>query len=370
MRLWTHAPYAVAVDDILQDRVRAIDARVAATLTETAKAIAPAGIAATELIKQIAASSAGGKRLRAQLVAASHAAHRGHEEDAAIGIGAAVELFQTAALLHDDVLDDSDTRRGRPAAHKVLADSHRQHGWLGSADDFGAAAGILAGDVALMAAHRALLEATRLIERDAATMVSRLFADMAELVTAGQYLDMRVAVQPLESLGSQEAAIRDVMRSKTASYSAEFPLALGAACAGAPAASIAAVRDLGVPIGVAFQLRDDVLGLTGTPQVTGKPAGDDIREGKRTMLVWRAWTVTDAAGRDCLRETLGRRDASDIEVATAVAVILGTDALDRVEAEIDSLARDASARLDVLDLDPAASRQLNALFDAATDRSA
>jgi len=370
VRLCTQALYAGHVNNLLTDRARAVDSRVAATLAATAEAASPAGVAATELTDQIAVSSAGGKRLRAQLIAAAHDAHRGSHADAAIGLGAAVELFQTAALLHDDVLDDSDTRRGRPAAHRVLAEVHRGRGWLGSADDFGAAAGILAGDLALMAAHRALFDATRELNPESAATVSGLFASMAELVTVGQYLDMRVAAEPLASLGEQEAAIRSVMRTKTASYSAEFPLALGAACAGSSAQAVLMMREIGLPLGVAFQLRDDVLGLTGTPAVTGKPAGDDIREGKRTMLVWRAWEVTNAAGRDCLQSTLGRRDASDADVSAAVKVIVATDALDLVEREIDALARDASTRLASLDLEPGAVKVLATLFNAATDRSA
>jgi geranylgeranyl diphosphate synthase type I len=318
---------------------------------------------------QITLSAAGGKRLRALLINASHTAHRGTAYESATGIGAAVELFQTAALLHDDVLDDSDTRRGQPAAHRLLARLHAKNGWLGSADDFGAAAGILAGDLTLMSAHRALAVAAQGLESVTGATVQSLFADMAEMVTMGQYLDMRLAAQPLDSLPNQEEAIRTVMRTKTASYSAEFPLALGCACARGTQEDIAAVREIGVPLGVAFQLRDDVLGLTGAPEITGKPAGDDIREGKRTMLVWHAWNVTDASGRDRLRSTLGNREASDEAVAEAVATIAATDALQLVETEISSLADEATARLRERDLDAAGTQALITLFSAATQRN-
>lgn len=358
------------MDKLLSTRTTAVDQAIAATLATTKAAISVAGSAAAEITDQIAASAAGGKRLRAQLIIAAHDALGGHDDQAAHGIGAAVELFQTAALLHDDVLDDSDTRRGHPAAHRSLAGVHRTQDWLGSADDFGAAAGILAGDLALMSAHRALAVASDRLPRHQGTLVRELFADMAEMVTIGQYLDMRVAAQPLDTLPQQEPAIRSVMRTKTASYSAEFPLALGAACAGATETTVQAMRTIGVPVGVAFQLRDDVLGLTGSPLVTGKPAGDDIREGKRTMLVWRAWEATDSTGRTCLRATLGRRDAGDADVAAAVAVISATDAIDRVEAEISLLARDAITQLGALDLDPGAQDRLATLIHAATDRSA
>jgi geranylgeranyl diphosphate synthase type I len=354
---------------LLSARARAVDARVTSTLAATSGAIVAAGAPAAEIMEQIAQTSLGGKRLRAQLIIAACDAHGSADSDAAVGIGAAVELFQTAALLHDDVLDDSDTRRGRPAAHRALASLHRSNHWMGDGDSFGAAAGILAGDLALIAAHRALANATALIDEARGSTVRTLFADMAELVTVGQYLDMRVAAQPLSALPDQESAIRDVMRTKTASYSAEFPLALGAACAGASAEQIDAVRAIGVPVGVAFQLRDDVLGLTGSPEVTGKPAGDDIREGKRTMLVWRAWTVADDAGRGFLRQTLGRRDASNEDVRAAVAQISTTDAIDRVEVEIDALARNAVSQLERLALRPAATELLVTLIHAATNRT-
>lgn len=358
------------MDTLLTARAAAVDERVGATLSTTRGATSIAGPAAAEILDQITTSSAGGKRLRAQLIVAAHHAYEGHYESSAFGIGAAVELFQTAALLHDDVLDGSDTRRGRPAAHRSLASLHRDNDWLGDSDDFGASAGILAGDLALIAAHRALAEASEPLPSPRGAQVRELFASMAEMVTIGQYLDMRVAAQPLNSLPQQEDGIRDVMRTKTASYSAEFPLALGAACAGAPAPAVATMRSIGVPVGVAFQLRDDVLGLIGSPAVTGKPAGDDIREGKRTMLVWHAWGETDAAGRDCLRATLGQRDASDADVAQAVAVIAATDALEHVETQIGTLARDAISQLQGLSLNSEATHLLATLVRAATDRAA
>lgn len=357
------------MDTQIEQRAQIVDARVRDTLAASQAAVEPVGAARSDLLDQIAASSVGGKRLRAQLVLASHSAHRGTNDDCAAGVAAAVEIFQTAALLHDDVLDDSDTRRGRPSAHRVLANFHRDNGWLGSSNDFGAAAAVLAGDITLVAAHRALWSASESLTAPAAAMTTRLFADMAELVTMGQYLDMRTAAQPIDTIATQESQIRSVMRSKTASYSAEFPLALGAACAGGDAGSIASMRAIGLPLGIAFQLRDDILGLTGSPAVTGKPAGDDIREGKRTMLVWHAWSRTDDTGRRVLAETLGHRGATDSQVQDAVDVVRATDALDKVEDEIATLAQKSIADLQALDLDHDAVDILVYLFKAATDRS-
>jgi geranylgeranyl diphosphate synthase type I len=162
---------------------------------------------------------------------------------------------------------------------------------------------------------------------------------MMELVTVGQYLDMRIAATPLSDLDGQLDAIRSTMRAKTASYTAEFPLALGASAAGADAAAVARARDAGLPAGIAFQLRDDLLGLVGDSSVTGKPVGEDIREGKRTVPLWLAWTRADAGARELLQRTVGNAHASEAEVAAAIAVIENSGAIAEVEAEIDELTR-------------------------------
>lgn len=290
----------------------AVDSRVSATLDATALAVHPVGVAADELLSQIRTLSRGGKRLRAMLLLASHAGHGGERDAAAVEIAAALELFQSAALLHDDVLDGSDTRRGQPSAHRALAALHAGSAWVGDSLEFGKAGAILAGDIALMASARALTAALPDAPVEIRRTVTSLFADMSELVTAGQYLDMRIAAQPLSVLEDQEAEIRATMRSKTASYSAEFPLALGAATAGADDEAVAAVRAVGVGLGIAFQLRDDVLGLTGSPGTTGKPAGDDIREGKRTLIMWHAWTHCTEAQRSLLTSTVGNADRKSV----------------------------------------------------------
>ncbi|WP_062079305.1 polyprenyl synthetase family protein [Demequina globuliformis] len=347
----------------------ATDATITATLDATVQACQPAGAPVADIMTPLREFAAGGKRLRALLVFASHEAHRGQRADAVAHLAAAVELFQTAALLHDDVLDGSDTRRGRPAAHRQIEAAHRGAQWEGSSQAYGTAGAILAGDLSLMAAHRACARAAESAHAKG-PVVASLFATMAELVTAGQYADMRAAVQPLESLGSQRDEIVTVMRSKTASYSAQYPLMMGAALADASDARVARLSEAGVDLGVAFQLRDDVLGLTGAPEVTGKPAGDDIREGKRTLLVWHAWSHGSHATRELLRDVLGHRDASASAVAEAVDAIAASGALDAAEEEIDRLATRANVALADADLDQAGWETLRSLTDAVVRRVA
>jgi len=354
-------PYAGRMDARIDDPAAAIASRVARILDWTRDAMGPAGPAATDLHVRLAESSEGGKAFRGRLLLAAHVACGGPEPDAALDVAAALELFQTAALIHDDVLDGSDLRRGRPAAHRVFEAAHRDAGWVGDAAAYGRAGAILAGDVALVAAQRASTVAAR----RAGDRVADLFDEMAVLVTAGQHLDMRVAVSPLDALPGLEGRIRQTMRSKTASYTAEFPLALGAAVAGADDAAVAALRAAGVPLGIAFQLRDDVLGVAGSPEVTGKPVGDDLREGKRTLLVWHATTRGSAAEREAVLAVLGRDDAPVAAVEAAVEALRSSGALAFVETEIaDHAARARAALADAL---PDATGVLT-LVDAAVDR--
>lgn len=321
----------------------------------------PAAPADRDIHARLASSATGGKAFRGRLLLAAFRACRGTDVDAAIELAAALELFQTAALIHDDVLDGSDTRRGRPAAHRVFEAQHRDSGWIGDAGAYGRAGAILAGDVALVAAQRAATLAARRV----GDAVADLFDEMAVLVTAGQHLDMRVAVSPTADIPLLEGDIRATMRAKTASYTAEFPLALGAAAAGASGGTVAALRAAGIPLGIAFQLRDDVLGVAGSPRLTGKPVGDDVREGKRTLLVWHTVSHGTDAERDALLAALGDRRATADAIEAALVAMETSGAMARVEQEIEThagAARDALTSA----LDDAA--PVLALVDAAVDR--
>jgi geranylgeranyl diphosphate synthase type I len=328
-----------------------VDGAILATLAELAASVKVVGPAGEDLTRAIARVTEGGKRVRSTMLIASHHAHAGSHHHAAVTLAAALELFHGAALLHDDVLDDSDTRRGAPSAHRAIEALHMERGWQGDASAFGRAGAILAGDLALMASARALHAAASRLPEESRENVTRLFLAMSDLVTAGQYLDMRTATQPLDELPHQEGDIRATMRAKTASYTCEGPLTLGAAVAGASDAQIAAIREIGIPLGIAFQLRDDVLGLVGTA-ATGKPSGDDVREGKRTLVLWLAWTRGTEAQRAAIRRALGVRDASPAAVRDAIAAITATGAIDAVELEIATTTARARAALAGLGLVP------------------
>lgn len=356
------------MDEEIDEWRDGVNRTILATLGSVTAAMVPVGAASHDITRTIANVAEGGKRLRSILLLASHHAHGGTSPHAAVALGAALELFHTGALLHDDILDDSDTRRGQPSAHRRFASHHKDKGWEGDPLAFGNAGAILAGDVALMAATRALHTATALLPSPASGQTADLFHDAVDLVVAGQYLDMQLAAQPIDDLDHQEADILTTIRAKTAAYTCEAPLALGAASAGADKAAIDGVREAGMHLGLAFQLRDDVLGITGDPSVTGKPSGDDIREGKRTLLVWYAWGRADQGQRSTLKKALGVRAAPDSDVAAAVEVVRQVGALDAVEEEISSTLILALDRFERLRLEEPYASLLRRIAKDAVDR--
>ena len=352
------------VDDALR---RACEG-LADELTSTHPDAAPLARATEELV-------AGGKRLRAAFCYWSWRAHGGDPQDprrdVVLRAGAALELFQAAALFHDDVMDGSDTRRGRPAAHRAFAARHRAGGWSGDADRYGENAAILLGDLALIASHRELGDAFGALPADVAARSRGVFGRMQTEVIVGQYLDVHAQVLPWgEDPAADEARARAVVRSKSARYSVEHPVALGAALAGADDAAIRATSAFGLPVGEAFQLRDDVLGVFGDSRVTGKPAGDDLREGKRTVLVVRAAAAASPEDRALLLDRLGDPDLDAATVDLLRGVLERTGALASVEALVDELAAQASDALAASGLDEPGATMLGRLARAAVARVA
>ncbi|MCB7137261.1 polyprenyl synthetase family protein [Cellulosimicrobium marinum] len=322
---------------------------------------------------------AGGKRLRAAFCYWSWRAHGGEPDDprraVVLRAGAALELFQAAALFHDDVMDASDTRRGNPTAHRAFAARHRAETWTGDPDRYGENTAILLGDLALIASHRelgdALADVAAGVPADVAARARDVFGRMQTEVTVGQYLDVHAQVLPWgEDPEADEARSRAVVRSKSARYSVEHPVALGAALAGADDAAVRATSAFGLPVGEAFQLRDDVLGVFGDARVTGKPAGDDLREGKRTVLVVRALAAAGPADRELLLSALGDPDLDVATVDRLRDVLVRTGALASVESLIDDLGEQAERALRSAPLAEPGARMLHLLAHAATRRAA
>ncbi len=330
------------------------------------RSLTPIAGPTVDILEPLAVLASKGKRLRSTLLMMSHAAAGGGREDAALQVAAALELFQVAALVHDDVLDDSDTRRGLPSTHRVIEGLHQASGWRGDAARFGTNGAVLAGDLALMACMGELVAALAGIEESVASAVGERFTSMAMVCTAGQYLDLRLAAQPVELLADEREAILAVMRAKTASYTTVGPLAIGAALAGCAPEAADAWANVGLPLGVAFQLRDDVLGVIGSQAETGKPTGDDLREGKRTLLLGHAFSVADAHDRQLLLNAIG---GDDNAVALAADVMVRSGTIDSAESEISRHTSEAIAGLEAIPMDAKIRSELTELFGAMSGRA-
>jgi geranylgeranyl diphosphate synthase, type I len=328
-----------------------------------------------EFVDHLVDLTSGGKRIRP---AFCYAGWLGAGGDPALLIGdgeataeptpiaraaAALELLQTSALIHDDLIDASDTRRGRPAAHVRLADEHRRAGYPGDADRFGANAAILLGDLAQAWADEALRCCGLPTPQVLAGL--RCFDTMRTEVITGQYADVVAEADP----GTTPDRAMLVLRFKSGRYSVLRPLELGGLLADASEAVLLAYRAVGDPVGEAFQLRDDLLGVFGDPQVTGKPAGDDLRQGKRTVLVTLAQRAADTGQRERLDAFLGDRELTAAQTDEARQILTDSGAVAEVERLIATRVAEAEAALADAPLEPAGKDFLAGLIVASAHRS-
>jgi len=313
----------------------------------------------------------GGKRLRPAFAywgwrAVADDPGPGGVTEGALQLFAALELLQACALVHDDVIDASDTRRGMPTVHRHFAALHRSREWHGSPERFGVSAAILLGDLSLSWADD--MVATAALPEDARVRVRRVWSDIRTEVLGGQYLDIVAESSGADSI---ESAMR-VNMFKTASYTVTRPLQLGVASAADRPDVQALFHGVGTDIGIAFQLRDDILGVFGDPAITGKPSGDDLRSGKRTVLLAEAVERaerSDLLAAKLLRTSIGTQ-LTDAQVAELCAVIESVGALAAVEDHIDMLTRRALDTLATAPIDATARTGLTGLARLVADRSA
>jgi geranylgeranyl diphosphate synthase type I len=345
-----------------QERVQAA---LDAFLDGMADRLSPLGPDATRLLDRARVSVSGGKRLRASFCYWGFRAVRpqpsAEEEESLLRACASLELLHASALVHDDLMDASDTRRGRPATHRVFSEEHRRHGWPGSPDQYGAAAAILLGDLLLSWADE-MLRHCGLPPTQVAPALDVFDLCRSEVIS-GQFLDVSVQARGRADVD----AAMTVLRFKSAKYSVERPVHIGAALAGAGDGVVHDLAAFGLPLGEAFQLRDDLLGVFGDPAATGKPAGDDLAEGKRTVLVALALDAAPAEQAAELAAGLGRPLDAD-HVTRLREIIDATGAHRQVEAAIAALTERAREALDRAPIDARASDALRALAAAATDR--
>jgi geranylgeranyl diphosphate synthase type I len=345
---------------------RSVQAALDAFLDDQAALLAPLGPDAARLLDQARISVTGGKRFRAAFCYWGHqaltGADDGSHDHALVRACAALELLHASALVHDDYMDASDTRRGRPSTHRALEAEHRAAGWRGNPGQYGAAAAILLGDLLLSWSDEMLRRSGFPVDRVAPAL--EIFDLCRAEVIAGQFLDVSVQARGRADVDTAMT----VLRYKSAKYSIERPLHIGAALAGAADEELSALSAFGLPLGEAFQLRDDLLGVFGDPAQTGKPAGDDLVEGKRTVLVALALDAASPAEAAVLDGALGR-PLDDGEVADLRRIIEASGAREQVESAIAALTDSALAALERTDVDERAREVLLGLAQAATQRT-
>jgi geranylgeranyl diphosphate synthase, type I len=315
------ARVADRIDELLAvelERWTAVDADLAAPLTSLRDLVL-----------------AGGKRLRPAFCHWAFVGAGGDPGDpAVVDAGAALELLHTFALIHDDVMDGSITRRGLDAVHIDFEARHALSDWRGEGRRFGEGVAILVGDLAFVYAD--------LLMADAPRPAVDVFNELRLEVNIGQYLDL---IGTVRGGGTKEAAKR-ICVYKSGKYTVERPLHLGAALAGRFEVMAPALSNYGLPLGEAFQLRDDLLGAFGDEDLLGKPVGDDLREGKPTALVALARERATGEVARLLDERFGRPDLTDDEVAAIQSAMVDTGAVAEVEASISSLVGESLSSLE------------------------
>lgn len=350
-----------------------LDAALTEAVDGVARHLGDSGPEVGVLIEATRRALSGGKRLRALLCVAGWETVTAAttNEFTVVKAAAALELFQAAALVHDDLMDASDTRRGDLSAHRWFETQHP----AGAAPDdarvveFGASSAVLLGDLLLTLSSTTLHSAIEQLPHQVSAAGNLLYSQMSAEVAWGQYLDLYAAHAPWDDEQVLDRAFR-VIQSKTARYSVELPLVLGAQLAQATPPVLAWLASIGQRVGTAFQLRDDLLGVFGDPAVTGKPAGDDLREGKRTVLVAFAAQDSAPAERSYLVENLGRRDLTGEQIARMSTILRDSGALARVERLIADEADQAFALLESPPVGVADTSRLRRLMTAAVQRSA
>jgi geranylgeranyl diphosphate synthase type I len=284
--------------------------------------------------------------------------------NAALNASASLELLHTFALLQDDVMDSSPLRRGQPSAHVQFGRWHRRWGLSGSPDRFGESAAVLLGDLCLVWAEQMLRNSV--VASLALARAWPRYDEMRTELAVGQFADIVNDVGGLPTLD----AVLEVARRKSGNYTVRRPLEIGAAMAGCADSLLAQLGGYGEAVGEAFQLRDDLLGIFGSPALTGKPVGADLTEHKATSVVVAAHHMAGPTLRNQLTELMSATELDEADVGRWRTLIVSTGAVQRIEEMIADRLRQASAWIDAVRLDNAVRSALVNMASVCTQRAA
>jgi geranylgeranyl diphosphate synthase, type I len=336
-----------------------VDELLAQTLEENQQRWAPLQQDLHTIFEEIQALVlGGGKRLRPQFSHWGWVAAGGDPASAeSPRIGAAIELLHAAALFHDDVIDDADTRRSRQSTHKNFAESHATNGWVGDPRRFGEGSAILIGDITYVLSDS--------LTNSLSTEARLIWHDLRLEMNIGQFLDVLGSARQTREISEADL----ICRMKSAKYTIERPLHLGAVAADPKrgTALMPMLSAYGLPLGDAFQMRDDILGAFGDTAITGKPVGGDFREGKPTPLLARACSVATAQQLEILN-LVGAPDLSDEDIAKIQQVVIDTGALRAMEDVISTNHAQAVQALNKSEMQGESFDALVHLADVVTQR--
>jgi geranylgeranyl diphosphate synthase type I len=287
-----------------------------------------------------------------------------NDDPGALRAAASFELLHAFALLQDDVMDGSELRRGRPAAHVKFAQWHRERAMSGSPERFGEAAAVLLGDLCLVWAQQMMRESG--VGENALSRGWPRYDAMRIELAAGQFADL---VNDAAEFPEWEQVL-DVLRRKSGNYTVRRPLEIGAAMAGCAPSVLELLGGYGEAVGEAFQLRDDVLGIFGSPEITGKPAGSDLFEQKATSVVVAAYRLADAAQRHELTQLMSTPDLTEADIERWRMLIVATGAVEWIEDLIDSRLTHGLDLIDTRQVDPMIRAALADMATACTERAA
>lgn len=332
---------------------------------EEAREASASGLVADSLAMLQEFTLRGGKRLRALLVLAGYHIATGREPAPALSAAAGIEQFQSWMLIHDDIIDHAEERRGGPSVHRLLASRHGDEQLLGSSADYGIGMGITLGDLQEPFAVDALLRSP--VSEPQRLQALAEYVRMTRETAYGQLLDVRNGVLPVERV--REEDVMEVHRRKTAEYTVAGPVRLGAILGGASPRLLDELGSIGIDLGVAFQLRDDILGAGLAEGDIGKSA-NDLVEGKRTLLVVTAWSRTGPVGRALLQEVLGNPSAAPSRIRAVQELLKSSGSLAYSEEKIAELSGRAFEQIRTSkNLRPGAKKLLEQVGDKLVHRS-
>ena len=274
----------------------------------------------------------GGKRIRSILLIMAYKSLGGKNENAIIDIAVSAELMQSFLLIHDDIIDNDDLRRGGPTMHIIYAEKYKDHN---NSKKFGESIAIIAGDLLVSLGNEIISKSD--FDEEKRVKLLQKFNDIIKMTGYGEIIDILLGLKT----NVREEDILKMHKLKTAIYTIEGPLYMGAIAAGVSDEQLKKLTNYAIPLGQAFQIKDDILGMFGSEEKLGKPADSDIKEGKKTLLILKVLENADKEQKELIGNALGNKDITKTELTKVREIIKKTGSLDYSEILAEKLVKKA-----------------------------